>query len=265
MLNLPSSADFGCGEIPETGNLDPPIFGEITDTENGSISFSDDIEMTDDKMTIVNTWTAMDECGNVTLAIQELSALTNSTFACEIEKEDDILCNSHHNILTSIVSDGTGPYTYEWTIEGNDCQIQSGQGTESISIYVGFNDVVVKLTVTDASGCVSFCETEIFCIPKGRSLSRAGEYIYEGAIAISSISPNPAIDHMQFSILSEKEQHINYSILNSIGAKVFDNSLDIIAGESTINIDLSNYPSGAYFMRVNDKISSDMKRFIKIK
>ena len=265
LLELPSSTDYGCLDMPEIDNLEHPIFGQFHDAQTGNMSVTHDMEMTDDLMTITNTWRAVDECGNVTLAIQELSAIINSNLACEINKEDDILCNSHQNVLTSIVTEGVAPFAYEWTIEGKDCQIQSGQGTESINIYVGFHDIVVGLTVTDANGCASYCETEILCIPKGKILDRAIENTYEGAINISSIAPNPAVDQIQFSILSEKKQHIDYSIINSMGAKIYNHSLAITAGESLINVDISNYASGAYFLQVNDSNSSDTKRFIKIK
>ena len=82
---------------------------------------------------------------------------------------------------------------------------------------------------------------------------------------ISNIAPNPTADRFVLSVLSETDEVLNYNILNPVGEVIYNNKLDIIAGESNINVNVRDLPGGIYFVRVDNGKSVDMKKFIKIK
>jgi hypothetical protein len=231
---------------------------------NGTIIFTEEEEMDDEIMVITNTWTAMDACGNVTTAVQELSAIVNSDLSVSISAPSSIKCNSHNNLVEAIVEGGEGPFTYEWEIEGNECFIYGGQGTQTIDIYVGFQTVTVRVKVTDANACETTAEYEIICISKG-SLDRSSEFDYDGEIFISSLAPNPTSDKIVFTVLSDESERIEYTLLNAMNEKIAIGQIDALQKENDITLNVSDYPSGIYYIRIDNGLSTDIKRFIKIK
>ncbi|WP_235298409.1 T9SS type A sorting domain-containing protein, partial [Portibacter marinus] len=263
LLNLPLSADFGCNGIPDLGNLELPEFAELTDSMTGTITLTEVMDMVDDKITITNVFTATDVCGNQTLAIQELSALVSSDIACDIDRDKQISCNSHGNVLTAVVTEGTAPYQYEWTIEGKDCQIQTGQGTESIEVYVGFTKVVVGLTVTDANGCITNCETIINCNDKGEIKARSIEEL--DRIEVTGLNPNPASDRITLEAFSTKTQNAKYHIVTTTDQKLTTQSIELSEGMNAVEINISQLTPGVYFLQVENGTQNEVKRFVKIR
>ncbi|GLR16099.1 T9SS type A sorting domain-containing protein [Portibacter lacus] len=259
LVNQPQSANFGCNPIPDLGNLEPPTFGSLVDSMSGSITFTEIEDMTDDIMTITNTWYAQDECGNVSQAVQTLASIVNSDLATTIETEENIRCNSHQNIVTADVTGGQAPFTYEWTIQGKDCQIQGGQGTETIEIYVGFHTVNLTLQVTDANNCITFSEKIIECLTKGEL---DGEI---ETLAIEEITPNPSVESFELNVYSAFDQNINYQIVNPLGQLVKNQNADVIKGLNSLMIDVNDFPGGTYYIKVTDGESTDLKKFMKIK
>jgi len=222
----------------------------------GDITFTEVMEMGDEEMTITNTWVAADECGNQAQAVQVLAAIVNSDLNCGIITEEEIRCNSHGNIVLSEVTGGNGPFTYEWNIEGKDCQIQGGQGTESIEIYIGFNTATVSLQVTDANDCISYTEQVIECLTKGQGTQ---------GLLINNISPNPAEFATEMDIISDIDQVIDYQVVNVLGAIIHDKKMDVVRGSNPLTLDLSAYASGSYFIKITNGESTDLKKFMKIK
>ncbi|MEL6988187.1 MAG: hypothetical protein AAGK97_10185, partial [Bacteroidota bacterium] len=159
IFNVPSDTSVICSDAP---------FAAITADDNYSsvtISLDEQIRPTSnpENFTIVRTWTAVDECGNETMATQEVSVTNDVGLTCEIEVADTIFCNSHFNIATAIPTGGTGPYTYTWDVLAGECLIESGQGTEEIEFYMGFNDAIITVTIVDANGCSTTCTVTIEC------------------------------------------------------------------------------------------------------
>lgn len=265
LIQVPANIYYDCNEIPDTFEVVHPIFNDETDPNGGSITFEEVMEM-GEVLTITRTWTAVDDCGNVTIATQEIVALINSDFACDIEMaEAEIACNSHQNLLVANVSEADGPNTYFWEIEGGECQIQSGQNNDSLYIYVGFSDVLVNLTVTDAFGCITVCETSITCTSNGQLQGRFTDGEYYGNLMISNIAPNPTSDRFVLGVLSENDEVLNYHIINPTGEVMYENKVDIIAGKSNINVSVRDLPGGMYFVRVDNGKNIDMMKFIKIR
>ncbi len=263
MINVPQSADYGCLGMPEIRNLNSPEFGEHIDSMSGSIAFIQSEEMINGIMVMTNIWTATDACGNVTQVLQQLTEIVHSDLSSSISAANDILCNSHNNLVTANTEGGEGPFSYEWTIESKDCQIQGGQGTKSIEVYVGFHSTIVKLKVTDANQCESYSEYEINCIAKG-GINRSENYPLEGEIFISNISPNPTADRIVMSIISHDAATIQYTILNTMNERILTNKVNITESESNIIVDVNDFSPGIYYILIDNGRSTDIKRFMKI-
>lgn len=66
---------------------------------------------------------------------------------------------------------------------------------------------------------------------------------------ISNIYPNPAVNKAEVNISSEKARALNISMYNTIGEEVFTiNETLVSEGIFKINIDISDIPSGSYFV-----------------
>jgi len=221
---------------------------------SSSITFTEVMDMGDDLMTITNTWMAVDECGNQAAAVQVLAAIVNSDLTCNIEAAEEIRCNTHANIVSAAVEGGDGPFTYEWSIEGTDCQIQGGQGTEEIEVYVGFNTAVISLQVIDANNCVSFSERILDCTTKG-----------EPSLGIGNLTPNPTSQAFELLVKSSRDQTMNYQIVDVLGRVSLQNSTEVQRGDNMMTFDVEDYPGGTYFVKITDGESTVTRKFMKIK
>jgi hypothetical protein len=169
-------------------------------------------------------------------------------------------------VLTANVTGGEGPYTYQWEIEGKDCQIQAGQNTPSIEIYVGFSDVKVTLLVTDSKDCVTECEIDISCISKGQVIDvRSIDTEEVNEVKITTLMPNPASEKVTFTVHSDTQQNMNYSLVNMMNQKILTNNTTLEVGENKIDLNINEFESGIYYILVENGESSDIKRFIKVR
>ena len=186
--------------------------------------------------------------------------LPDALVECEIALPDEVECNSHGIIIESTVNSGSGNLTYDWEVVGDKCFIQGGQGTPEITIYVGWSEVKVILTVTDENGCVSMCMAVLNCdlpikfagaspsavIPQemsGYSSSRfsqhptelSGEYMSE-----LNLWPNPTTGSVSVSFESEIAHEVQFTFTNFLGQVVLTEKFNARKGRNTHNMNLVN-------------------------
>lgn len=97
-------------------------------------------------------------------------------------------------------------------------------------------------------------------------------FSYNGAIVgikenqktLSSLSlfPNPANDNAVLKISSNKEQNTQMSIYTVMGSLVDKQSITLNTGENDIKLNVKNYPSGVYFVSINDGNATVTKRLV---
>ena len=97
-------------------------------------------------------------------------------------------------------------------------------------------------------------------------------FSYNGAIVgikenqktLSSLSlfPNPANDNAVLKISSNKEQNTQMSIYTVMGSLVDKQSITLNTGENDIKLNVKNYPSGVYFVSINDGNTTVTKRLV---
>ena len=106
-----------------------------------------------------------------------------------------------------------------------------------------------------------------------------GVFISPSAYFVSSISiginenefitdlryNNPVENNFELSFLSANNSGYSFTLLNSLGQKVFAGNNTIYSGNTeTLNIDFSNYPAGMYFLTLQSNESYRVVKTIKI-
>lgn len=93
-----------------------------------------------------------------TYSIQQvIDAILDKICACPLHVD---IIYSEGDVLSTNISGGLAPYTYQWSIQDNDGDISFTSGTTSSSVTMdvtpGTNIFgLVKCTVTDSNGCLA--------------------------------------------------------------------------------------------------------------
>jgi len=74
--------------------------------------------------------------------------------------------------------------------------------------------------------------------------------------------PNPVNDLLNLDITSENDSKINIQLINSVGKTVYENSMYIGKGESKTSIEMKQFTTGFYFLKVID--SSQNSNIMKV-
>jgi hypothetical protein len=251
-----------CDQLPPPGQVIATDYGspvtidyeQVIGPDNGQGHF-----------TVKRIWTATDPCGNVTVRVQTILWIPDTFVDCDIILPDMVECNSHGVSIGSDVEGGIGPFIYEWEIIGEKCFIQSGQGTSEIDIYIGFGEVDIFLTVTDAYGCTGVCNATLDCIdpfddalngtpgsvdPVQPGVQTPG--VPTGSDYLSGLSfwPNPASATVNVRFESQVESEVEISFTNFLGQKVNTNKIDAFKGVNSRRIDVSTIHDGTYLLQV---------------
>jgi hypothetical protein len=255
---LPAIPDM-MSEFP--GQEATVIFTEVIEPGNGPGEFN-----------VTRTWVATDSCHNSSTVIHHIVWIPESNIECSIIIPDTVLCNSHDVIISSLVTGGSGPYTYAWQIAGEKCFIQAGQGTPEIRIYVGWAEVKIILTITDVYGCISMCMITLDCFesfntfaftPLDFNADERAENInstfhtiwnQEPTEQIQQLTywPNPAIETMNLGFTSTVNQELKITLVNLFNQVVLENKFIARPGYNTHSMDLAHLPNGSYLMEVKN-------------
>lgn len=148
---------------------------------------------------------------------------------------------------TETYTASTGQASYNWTVTGGT--IQSGQGTESVSVLWdgGIPEGLVTVEVGDGEGCTKSQTYEV---------AVAGVGISEADYLKTSVFPNPSNGIFNISIEST----------GSVYLSVLDLSGKIIRAEqfngSVHQVDLSELTSGAYLLQLQAEEGTSVSRII---
>ncbi|QLE00617.1 hypothetical protein HX109_03220 [Galbibacter sp. BG1] len=146
-----------------TANCKPPapnVNVVLDEADNCTVSanlivqFVSDVENNTNPKTVTRTYSITDRAGNSSTVTQNITINEPSVDA----GEDQEVCNGDSVTLPSTITNGTAPYTYEWstngTVVGNSATINTiPNGDADNNVNLDYT-----ITVTDAAGC-SYSDT----------------------------------------------------------------------------------------------------------
>lgn len=145
---------------------------------------------------------------------------------------------------TIVVTGGIPTYTYIW-----DDPLTQVTAT-AINLVAGLYHV----TATDANGCTIIDTIEV--------LLNTG--IYNSTLDFNlSLFPNPVKDNLNLSITAYSSEDICINIYNNIGDLVFSKNISLTSGNNMQLIDMANYTSGVYFVKLISRNNTSHLKFIK--
>ncbi len=264
LIGVPKGATIICAQLPPVPFVSSPdpaqpvsiVYTQTILPGNGAGVFD-----------VTRIWTGTDACGNVTVERQHITWIPDTFLECEIDVPQLVECNSHGVVISSNVTGGLGGYTYYWEVIGQGF-IQSGQGTDQISIYVGWTELTIILTITDGYGCTTTCSTAFQCLDTAinpyagdnetkdpTTINDPGQSPLpdnESARILSSMSlwPNPVKGSVNLSFTSHANQEVKYRLINFLGQVMLDDKIEARKGPNTQKIDVSGVPDGSYLMEM---------------
>jgi len=162
--------------------------------------------------------------------------------------------------VISLPEDGASYRVYKTTANGNDYfgnPIALSLGENTITVSAVSFDRAVKFQFSSGDvefDALSLNEEDTDCVTNSSSM---GIYTIDTKFKIN-LFPNPTSDNLTISL--EGIDNVNISIINSQGK--------ILTQESCVfdkdKIDLSNYQSGIYFVKIMTSDESKQLRFIKL-
>jgi hypothetical protein len=275
--NVPADDSVICEvtlpDVPQVSALDAS--GQVT------ISFteSSDPGTAWGEYLITRSWTATDGCGNTSVAIQRITWIPDTYVQCDIITPIKVDCNTHGILIQSTVSGGIAPYTYYWEVIGESCFIQGGQTTQEIFIYIGWSPIQIRLTVTDAYGCVMSCSTAMDCIydfedalillPGGQGLGNTQAISISpaadsGFLDLVSFWPNPAQETLYLSFESGISQDVQWMAMNLQGQVVLQGRIDATKGFNAQKIDVGQIAGSAILVKVETQYEVFTKMVILV-
>jgi Secretion system C-terminal sorting domain len=81
------------------------------------------------------------------------------------------------------------------------------------------------------------------------------------SLLFCTVLPNPTFDKITIRFINNNKQENELEVYNQIGELIFKQKL--LENECFSNIDMINYPSGIYTVRLYNKYSNTIKKFIK--
>jgi hypothetical protein len=266
---VPENTEVICQGLPA-----PPVVTADDPAQPVNIVYTQVIENGDGPgiFIVIRRWVATDACGNSSVGEQHIMWIPDTFLECEIVLPDMVECNSHGVLIGSNVSGGLGGVTYLWEIIGEKCFIQSGQGTPEILIYVGWTQIQIILTVTDAYGCSTVCTAYLDCVLSGGNpyaitppSNIADSPIDPGSIQITpdqlpkhylsdiNLWPNPANGNLSLSFESFRDHEVKLTLMNLLGQEIMVDKMDARKGFNARKIDISKVPDGSYLMQIKSE------------
>ncbi|HTL82645.1 MAG TPA: T9SS type A sorting domain-containing protein [Bacteroidia bacterium] len=190
--------------------------------------------------------------GGYTVTVIDNAGCT-STSSCNITQPSQLFCAATVTQQASCstccdgsgvgtASGGTPPYTYMWAPAG--CT-----GSTCNTLCPG----TYSFCVTDANGCTC-CSTVTVTFSTGIS--------NPGLVSGFDAFPNPVTKELTITANFSAGTNATILVVNMLGEVVYTKN-ETATGLVTEHLDVSDFPSGAYFVQVKTEMGSTFKKVVK--
>jgi Secretion system C-terminal sorting domain len=257
-LEIPADTMIICSDVPEAPEvraIDSAIPVKIVFEESMYPGEGHGVYI------ITHKWIATDACGNSSVAVQRITWIPDTYVECGIIAPKTVECNTHGILIQSQVTGGIPPYTYLWEVVGENCFIQGGQNTPEIFVYIGWSEIQIGLTVTDAFGCYSVCGAIMDCVyspqetfaeaPDTGTQATGENEENVTTVSVPDVEPDAGLSHIRFwpnpakesvylSFESEAEHKVQLTLMNFQGQVIHSDQFQAIKGFNTQRIDVKD-------------------------
>jgi PKD repeat protein len=144
------------------------------------------------------------------------------------------------NNIIQLVNTTQGASSFFWSLNGGD---PLGLNTSPFQIEVDSSGIY-QVTLSAANDCGITLKTEsVSVIIVG--ISQLDELGWQ-----LSVAPNPGTGLFRLQVAAPLQEEATLTILNTLGQVIARQSIEIMAGENSIPVDLGAADSGAYFLQV---------------
>lgn len=151
------------------------------------------------------------------------------------------------------ITGGTPPYTKVW-------KNSSGLVLQNLNISPASGSHSFYLTVTDTKGCETTRRLMVIVSSYRDGINEDNIVSNENGTMLIIAYPNPTVDNLYYTVISNTEGTVEIEICDLNGKTLLRNTA-ISDNESVTNI--SNLPSGTYFLKANNNGETLMYKFIK--
>ncbi len=187
--------------------------------------------------------TGVNSCGNGTTS--PLLQVTINALPVVNLGEDQTICANTSTILDA----GNPGATYLWS---------TGATTQTIvvdSTGIGIGSANFWVQVTDANDCSA---TDNITVEFKDCTG-----IYDGSATWSvDVFPNPSTGKFNINLATQNRKPVSLTVVNSYGEKVFMMNDVMISSSFSVDLDLSRFGSGVYFLRVDGSDINLSKKII---
>lgn len=153
-------------------------------------------------------------------------------------------------------------------IIGENPEIDADVGTdEGVPMQYDFRSVYASLLMDWFGLKQSDIETVLFSEFQHLPIIQGCETISgitEETILSIKLSPNPAEDYTQLELVVETEERLNISLFDVLGSELaVISQRRFSTGKHRIKIELHDYPSGTYFLRIANKVKTKSLKLVK--
>lgn len=131
--------------------------------------------------------------------------------------------------------------------------VTNGNGTGDVAVKVNANGTFTAFYLGTNNGIAS-ATSRIFVSTKDINAAKTFDVQALG---------NPINDALNLQINAVKEGKIAINVVNSIGSAVLAKQVEVTAGENNVNLPTAQFPTGMYFVTLNDGVSQQTVKVVK--
>lgn len=177
--------------------------------------------------------------------ILSIEILEPNVLGADVDLIVDETAGSANGSIDITPTGGTGPYTYNWSFEGEFFS-ESGDITG-----LSAGDYVVE--ITDANGCIFL--SDVITVE-----SLTGTRLIQLDFGFN-ITPNPSNGLVWMTIEPALTKNAVVSVWDVLGQKVVD-GLEVSPGTAQLPLDFSGCSNGTYFIRLDGEAGSFLRKLV---